>query len=85
MSPQQERRQARLQEEIRYAAGLQRLFWLTAVAAIGGAVGLIVGGLSPLRSCFAGFGIAVAMILSVSVLRQHHYIRQLLQHMEDGT
>ena len=70
-------------EEIKYETELLRLVWATAVAAIGGSIGLLLGDPSALRSALAGVGLLVTLAFIVSALHQHRKVRSLLNKMED--
>lgn len=74
-----------LKEEIRYETKLLRMVWLTAMAVIGGSLGLLLAELSLLRAGLAGSGLTTTLVLIVAALRQDRQIRALLRRMKEKT
>ena len=71
-----------IKEEIKYETELLKLIWLTAVAVIGGSLGLLLAELSVLRAGLAGSGLTITVVLIVIAGRQDRQIRKLLQQMK---
>lgn len=74
-----------LKEQIKHEEELLRLLWVTAIAAIGGSLSLLLGDLTSLRIGLAGVGLLVTLILIVMILRQEREIRSLLRQMKEHT
>lgn len=74
-----------LKEQIKHEEEPLRLLWVTAIAAIGGSLSLLLGELTSLRIGLAGVGLLVTLILMVMILRQEREIRSLLRQMKERT
>ena len=72
-----------LKEQIKHETELLRLVWVTAVALVGGALGLVLGNITPLRILLAGLGFLITIIFIAVIIRQETTIRRLLSHMRE--
>jgi hypothetical protein len=59
----------------------KELMTLLAVAVGGGALSLVLGAITPLRTGLAAGGILVTLVLLVSGWRQHKYVRTLIERL----
>lgn len=74
-----------LKEQIKHEEELLRLLWVTAVAIMGGSLGLLLGELTMFRVGLAGIGFLVTLMSIVMILRQESTIRTLLTQMKEST
>ena len=72
-----------LKEQIKHETELLRLLWVTAVAAIGGSLGLLLGELTSIRIILAGSGFLATFILVIMIVRQETTIRLLLRQLQE--
>ena len=72
-----------LREQIKHETELLRLVWVTAVAVAGGALGLVLGNITPFRILLAGLGFLITIIFIAVIIRQETTIRRLLSHMRE--
>lgn len=72
-----------LREQIKHETELLRLVWITAVAVTGGALGLLLGNVTPIRILLAGFGFLITIAFIAVIARQETTIRWLLRHMRE--
>ena len=68
-------------ERIKYETEVLKLTTLLAVAVGGSALSLALGDVTPLRTGLAGGGILITLVLLVGGLRQHRYIRTLIERL----
>jgi len=68
-------------ERIKYETEVLRLTTLLAVAVGGGALSLALGDVTLLRIGLAAAGILITLVLLIGGLRQHRYIRMLIERL----
>jgi hypothetical protein len=68
-------------ERIKYETEVLRLITLLAVAVGGGALSLALGDVTLLRTGLAAAGILITLVLLIGGLRQHRYIRMLIERL----
>jgi hypothetical protein len=68
-------------ERIKYETEVLKLITLLAVAVGGGALSLALGDVTRLRTGLATGGILITLVLLVGGLRQHRYIRTLIERL----
>jgi len=68
-------------ERIKYETEVLRLIALLAVAVGGGALSLMLGEVTPLRTGLAAGGILITLVLLIGGLRQHRHIRMLIEKL----
>lgn len=72
-----------LKEQIKHETELLRLLWVTAIAAIGGSLSLLLGEQTSIHILLAGVGFIAILILVSMIVRQETVIRRLLRHLRD--
>ena len=71
----------RAAEQIKYKTELLRLTWITVVATVGGAVSVLLGGVTPLRFILAVAGFVVTLVLVVAGWRLNRQIRAHIEQL----
>lgn len=71
-------------ERIKYQTELLRLLWLSLLAVGSGTIGLMLGELTAVRTCFAGFGLLSLLGLTVAVIHTHQQIKTLIGQLPEG-
>ncbi len=72
-----------LKEQIKHETELLRLLWVTAVAAIGGSLSLLLGERTSIHILLAGAGFLAILLLVSMIVHQETVIRRLLRHLRD--
>lgn len=70
-------------EQIKYKTELLRLTWFTIVAAIGGSLSVLLGGISPVRIVLATAGFLVTLVLLVAGWRLDNQIRAEIEQIKE--